>query len=124
MACLTLVRIPVFPTASSPSATAAMASPSASSRAKLFAICYWNGAIQTQKYSHLIAERLEPLFAAKGADAYTGNLRTDWSVLAMKPLSRLLAMLLLPLRALTLCACARQADARKPPPHPAVPVIL
>src|SRR4051812_40762741 len=109
MACLTLVRMPVSPTASSPSATAAMASPSASSRAKLFATCYWNGPIQTQKYSHLIAERLEPVFAAKGPDAYTGNLRTAWSLLAMNPLSRLLAMLLLSLLALTLCACDRQA---------------
>src|SRR4051812_19018538 len=44
--------------------------------------------------------------------------------ITMKPLSRLLALLLFPLMAISLCACDRQADARKPTSQPAVPVIL
>src|SRR4051812_43284312 len=44
--------------------------------------------------------------------------------ITMKPLSRLLALLLFPLMAISLCACDRQADARKPTTQPAVPVIL
>src|SRR4051812_21266952 len=47
-----------------------------------------------------------------------------WRKRLMKPLSRLLAIVLLPLLALALPACDRQADARKPTTQPAVPVLL